>query len=308
MNHCFVILHYLAPEVTRPCIDRLLSLFPTQEIVVVDNASPDGSGQDLYEAYDEQEKVHFVFMEHNEGFAGGNNAGYRYAVENLDPDFVIVMNNDVLIEDGKFLEGVEREYAANAFAVLGPDIYSTAEGIHQSPIRLHPLDLKEATTLRRKFALKYKFFIYKYLTWNLKLLLHLATEPKAKEQEPDKAHEGCVLHGACYIFSKDFIAARPLAFNPATFLYCEEDILEFECRKQGLKMRYTPALKVLHLEDASTKAAFESEMKRQRMKYARLVESLDVLIGLMSVSKGTESSSGRAAHAGTLPEDKQWHS
>lgn len=283
MHITFVILHYLAADVTSNCIDSLLSNCGHEDIslVVVDNCSPDGSGASLAGKYSSENRVHFILLERNEGFARGNNAGYAYAVENLNPDFVVVMNNDVIIADSNFVKGIADEYSREPFAVLGPDIWAVAAGVHQNPIRLSPLNLHEVRVLRMKMAAKYRFFLYNYLSWNLKLMLGIAKRPGAGESDYARPHEGCVLHGSCLIFSRDFISERKCAFNPDTFLYTEEDILHLECSRASLVIRYTPGLKVVHLEDASTKAAFSSSYRRDRNKYRCLVQSLDVLSKLL---------------------------
>lgn len=283
MRYSFVILHYVAEDVTVKCVNTLLERFDSGDvdIVVVDNGSSNGSGAALESRYAGKENVHFLLLEKNLGFACGNNEGYRYAVENLNPDFVIVMNNDVMIEDGAFLEKIASEYASAPFAVLGPDIYSPNADVHQSPARLTPMSVEKARAFRRKFELKYRLFFYQYITWNLKLYLHLAKEHKACDADYTTQHTSCVLHGACYIFSKEFIQARQFAFNPSTFLYVEEDILAFECLRDGLVIRYNPDLRVVHLEDVSTNAAIRSACARKKMKYKYLGRSFDVLVKLM---------------------------
>ena len=279
----FVILHYLACATTQACIRTLLSTFGGDvHIVVVDNASPDGSGAKLREMFSSIPRVHFVLLESNLGFASGNNAGYRYAVENLSADFVVVMNNDVLIEDPSFADGIASEYRAKPFAVLGPDIYSPDAGLHQSPSLLRPMSRDLVVDRMRSIQKKNRCFLYHYMSWKLKIHFHLAQEKKPANSSFDVPHEDCVLHGACYVFSPDFIKARPReAFNPSTFLYCEEEILYWECRRQNLEMRYTPSLHVKHLEDRSTVAAFASDCRRTRMKQKRLEESLKVLLEVM---------------------------
>lgn len=283
MRFSFVILHYLVPDVTRRCLNCLIENFGGRDIsvVVVDNASPDGSGAKLKEEYSGEPRISFLLLDRNEGFAKGNNAGYRYAVDNFKPDFIIVMNNDVMVEDSGFVDGIAREYGRKPFAVLGPDIYSPAANWHQNPVRLKPMNLHEAKTLRAKMIAKYKFFAYNHFSWNLKLRLELAKQKSPVDPGSDTGHEGCVLHGACYIFSPDFIKARPMAFNPDTFLYVEEDILAYECAKASLPLRYTPELKVVHLEDAATNAAEHSDYKRKKAKYGRICDSLGILIKLM---------------------------
>ena len=135
--------------------------------------------------------------------------------------------------------------------------------------------------LRKKYACKNRHFFYNYATWNLKLAFRINKYPLPVDHDSANPHDDCVLHGACYIFSRDFTAARSVAFNPATFLYMEEDILQLECVRGGLKMRYSPALQVIHLEDASTRAAYGSVYKRTKFKCVKLVESLDIFIGML---------------------------
>ena len=283
MSFAFVILHYLVPDITCECIDLLLEL-PGAEavhVVVVDNASPDGSGKMLAGRYSADPRVCVISSKTNLGFAKGNNLGYEYAMQHFNPDFVVVMNNDLMVRDPHFIQKVEAEYAERPFAVLGPDIYSPAAGVHQNPVRLKGMNLQQVKHLRMKMNAKYRLHLWHYLSWNLKLMLGLAARSKAKNGPFEQAHEDCVLFGACYIFSRDFTKVRKHCFNPDTFMYTEEDILHYECMRDGLKMRYTPAIGVDHLEDLATNAAFSSPYLRSKIKYGRLVDSLDVLINLM---------------------------
>ena len=45
----FVILHYRAIEMTRTCVERIQALEGNNHIVIVDNASPNGTGRLLEE-------------------------------------------------------------------------------------------------------------------------------------------------------------------------------------------------------------------------------------------------------------------
>lgn len=283
MRYCFVILHYMARGVTRCCLDTLLRVLPGTEssIIVVDNGSPDGSGAELQKEYSDNPKVSFVLLKENIGFARGNNEGYKFAKNHFDPDFIIVMNNDILISDPSFLEKIASEYAEKPFAVLGPDIFVPLQDRHQNPARLQPMTKEEAVAIRKKYARKNRHFLYNYLTWNIKLALWLAKYPETEKPDHTIPHEDCVLHGACYIFSRDFISKRELAFNYRTFLYMEEDILQLECSRAGLKMRYSPVLQVTHLDDASTRAAYGSVYRRTKMKGRMMVESLGIFIDML---------------------------
>lgn len=284
MESAFVILHYLAYEMTVECVDNLLSRFRGQgvKVVVVDNGSPNGSGAMLRKRYAQEPDVDVLLLESNMGFARGNNAGYSYAVRTFDPEFVIVMNNDVLIDQDDFLDKVRSSYARNPFAVLGPDIYSPDADIHQSPAALTPMSLQQARALRDKIGKRFRHFCYRYCSWKIKLALGLAHEPGPIDRGLWKEyHDDAVLHGACYIFSKDFTQRREAAFCPDTFLFHEEDILSYECRKEGLPMRYDPDLQVRHLEDVSTSQMYRGAYARARMKARYELESMDILLRIM---------------------------
>ena len=69
---------------------------PANEIVIVDNASEDGSAEWLRERYP---SVRVLALEQNLGFGGGSNAGFEAAKN----DIVVLLNNDMRVEEG-FLE------------------------------------------------------------------------------------------------------------------------------------------------------------------------------------------------------------
>lgn len=281
MKYVFVVLHYMAAEVTTAAVGSILENFHWKDInvVIVDNFSPDGSGEMIREKYSADHRVHVVLLQRNEGFARGNNAGYRYAVEKLSPDYIVMMNNDVMIHDRNFLEKIHDEYLSSRFAVLGPDIYSPDGGVHQNPSRLIPLTPAQVSAI----AGNNRHFIYRQLIWKLKIKFHLVEIHSAtcSDNQYDSRHSGCVLHGACLIFSKDFIRARSNAFNPGTFMYMEEDILHFECTRDRLEMHYCPSLSVIHLEDASTKAAHKNNFRRKILQAGWMAKSAGVLADLM---------------------------
>lgn len=287
MKTSFVILHYLTFSMTSKCVDLLLDTFEHADIsiVVVDNGSPNGSGDLLKQRYSANAVVSVISLEKNLGFARGNNEGYIYAIAHDNPDYIVVMNNDVLINDRSFLSFIEREYDKSPFSVLGPDIYSPYTKVHQSPMRLALLTSEEVSETKSQCIKEYKdnsFLRYYYhlVTWNVKLFLKIAHRPTQAPLNNSTAHHphsDCVLHGACLIFSKDFIRKRQNAFNPATFMFAEEDILAHECHRDGLTMRYSPDMTVMHLEDVSTNAAIKHNRSRIRMKLKNTIDSMNVL-------------------------------
>jgi GT2 family glycosyltransferase len=81
------------------CLDALRAqTYPNIEVVLVDNASTDGSQAFVSERYPE---VRLLALDHNRGLTGGNNAGFRAA----QGEILISLNNDTEAEHG-FVEGL----------------------------------------------------------------------------------------------------------------------------------------------------------------------------------------------------------
>ena len=75
----FVILHYRAIDTTRSCVKSIRALAGDKHIVIVDNASPDGTGKQLAEEFAASPDVTVLLHGKNDGFARGNNVGVRCA-------------------------------------------------------------------------------------------------------------------------------------------------------------------------------------------------------------------------------------
>ncbi len=93
-----VVLNWCNERDTVACVESLLlqrsveaqAQEALQQIVLVDNASPDGSGARLAQRFPQ---LPFIQTGANLGYAGGNNAGIRWALER-GADWVLVLNND----------------------------------------------------------------------------------------------------------------------------------------------------------------------------------------------------------------------
>lgn len=83
---------------TRACVESCLSMDYEQfEVVIVDNASADGSGAVLAAEYADEDRVRVILNETNLGFAGGNNTGIDHALAS-GADYVWLLNNDTFVE------------------------------------------------------------------------------------------------------------------------------------------------------------------------------------------------------------------
>lgn len=262
----FVILHYIDVKMTVKCVNELAGSFSNNHIfiVIVDNCSPNNSGIALKEKYDECSYINVIINSSNLGFAKGNNVGYSWLRENIDCRYIGIINNDLLIKQNNIMEILEHESVNSQFAVLGPDIVSLKTGKHQNPVRNKGFTYKELLDYCNRLRKDNSFFLYYY--WRHKF--SRAIRSLKKGQKADETYKeyviNPVLHGACYFFSREFMDKRDYAFNAGTFMFFEEDILQYECLQLGLKLVYCPRIQVIHCEDVSTKKSIKNRYYREK--------------------------------------------
>lgn len=123
-----LILNYKAATETISCVESLLVHCPTLDhIVVVDNDSQDGSGEALkqWHAARALDNVTVLLNPQNNGYAGGNNYGLRWALDNLQATHFWIVNNDTYVESDAFtpllkaLESNDRQFVGSV--VLSAD-------------------------------------------------------------------------------------------------------------------------------------------------------------------------------------------
>ncbi len=278
---CFVVLHYMVEKETAVCVERLLALSQPKRIVIVDNASPNGSGKRLQQRYSGQKEVIVLLNEKNLGYAGGNNVGCAYAKEKYDPDYYVVMNNDVEIVQGDFISKIEEIGERENFDVLGPDIYSTSNKVHQSPKSLSNMTIEKAARLKKQYEAKRKSKIIVPLRCGLKQirLLKLFYERKKHWRiHWDRKYANVPLQGSCLIFSRAFMKKRAQAFFPGTFFYFESEILDYECQKAGMKVLYDPSLQVRHHQNVSTDATYKHTLERVHFMNEQNYQSISAFL------------------------------
>ena len=102
---------------TRMCLESLLANTegPNYEVIVVDNASTDGTPEYLRELAQLHLHVRLVLNDHNLGFAPANNQGLVLA----RGDVLALLNNDTIVPPG-WLSGLVRHLDDPAVGSIGP--------------------------------------------------------------------------------------------------------------------------------------------------------------------------------------------
>jgi GT2 family glycosyltransferase len=114
---CAIVLNWKGEEDTAACIESLLAQRDvTLEILVVDNASPDGSGARLHARFPQ---LPYLQTEANLGYAGGNNRGIEWAFAR-QADWVLVVNNDTVAEPDCVRRLLDAAASDSRVAALAP--------------------------------------------------------------------------------------------------------------------------------------------------------------------------------------------
>lgn len=276
MDIVFVVLHYGAIEETNKCIESIRKKIDTEsyKIIIIDNCSPDNSYTRLIEQYGANADIVLIRNAENLGFARGNNVGFLHAKKEYKPQFIVLMNNDIIILQNNIFEKIELAYEQYRFAVLGPMIVSGDGTIISNPMRKFLLTLRGVERAKKRYkrlSILNKLGIDN-LYQRIMGMIHPYT-PSISIEERIKDQVDVGLHGSFLVFSKEYIE-RFDGLDSRTFLYFEEDLLFLHMMRESMHTLYTPEICVFHSEDASTNAMCVNSRKKNAFVYRNRLESL----------------------------------
>lgn len=220
------------------------------EVIVVDNASSDGSADQVASRFPE---VCLIRSDVNWGYAKGNNIGF----EKSSGEFVLALNPDTVLAPDTLRQALEKLRENKEIAVLAPKLVGP-DGAVQSSVRGFPSMvgiLGDATGLGRLFPGSL-FDSYRLNSFDY--------------SEPQRAPQPM---GTFLLFRRSalervgdprrpFDESFPIFFN-------EVDLLE-RLHRAGLYAWYAPSIEIRHVGGASTKQARKSmiwESHRSLMRY-----------------------------------------
>lgn len=116
-----IVLCYNGINLTLDCLESLLSQnYTACEILVVDNASQDGTAETVRMAYPQ---IEVIATGENLGYVGGNNIGMQFAL-GRGADMVFLINNDTLLDRSCVSALVEALAANPHIGIIGPMVYT----------------------------------------------------------------------------------------------------------------------------------------------------------------------------------------
>lgn len=224
-------------ELLLSCLDTLRGA--QAEIVVLDNASEDGSADAVRERFPE---VRVLAQEFRAGFGANHNTVIRAT----DSRYVYVLNEDTTAPDWAFARIVAYLDAHPRVAALGPRLVYPDGRLQDSAWRF-PTPLVST--------------------------LGLLTVGKlgVKQSHGESAHGVDWVMGAALVLRREALQQVGL-FDEEFFLYSEEVDLQFRLRQAGWEVHYFPDATVVHHESQFSADIPErriNEMWRSRHRYWR---------------------------------------
>lgn len=281
MDIAFLILHYVVTELTCDAVEHIERNCDTEDyrIVIVDNASPNESFRELTRLYKDDSHVLLIKNEKNLGFAKGNNEGLKIIKDQLHPEFVVMLNNDVELLDKGLLKKLRKEYSESAFYIAGPRVELPDGVMTSNPFKLFIPTIKwlDYMIQKRKEEIFWsRMGLYEkvcpFLRGKLYKILHIFEPPQVPYAVIDnnkKPYEQRIydvaLSGCCLVFSGKFMEEYGL-LDESTFLGGEELLLYLNMIGSGKRMVYLPDIHIKHLESRSTKATEKKKGNERRCR------------------------------------------
>lgn len=227
-----IIVSYNARGHLEDCLRSLLSAPPVtpHEIVVVDNASTDGSARIVRDRFPH---VTVIEQPRNMGFAAGNNVGIRATSGTL----ILLLNNDTIVPAGAIDALVGRLLARPEVAVAGPRL---TDGNGRTELSFGRM-ISPFAELRQKLTLQ----MYRR---------NVAWVSRRVERDTQREHEVDWVSGACLLVRRED-AVKVGLLDERYFLYTEDVDFCAAIRATGRRVIFTPAAHVVHLGGRSRATA-----------------------------------------------------
>jgi hypothetical protein len=241
MKVSIIILNWNRKKDTVECLESIKKLQISNyelEIVVVDNASSDGSQKAVEQIFKTITKKNVsckqIRNKANLGFAAGNNVGMRHSLDS-GADYLLVLNNDTEVDKGlikKLLEVADKHTKAGA---ISPKIYF-AKGFEFHKSRYKSKDLGKVI-----------WYAGGDMDWDNVYGSNYSVDEvdKVDKGQFEKTKETDFATGAC-MFLRNKALEDVSLFDEKYFMYLEDADLSQRLKRKGWEVLYTPKTKIWH--------------------------------------------------------------
>ena len=234
-----VIVSYNTKRDLENCLRSLHAPPPaiSHEIVVVDNASTDGSAKAVRSQWPH---VRVIALDTNTGFARANNEGVRRTVSEL----ILLLNSDTVVPAGAVDRLVHALRELPGASIVGPRLVDEAGNPELSFGRM----MGPVNELRQKTIVRFA---------GRRRLVSMTSHPRLVDW----------VSGACLLVRRRDAEAAGL-FDERYFMYCEDVDFCATVRAKGGRVYFTPFAEVVHLRGRS--GASNRSATAQAYRYSQL--------------------------------------
>lgn len=243
-----IVINYRSPELTiRFVIEECVKIQEEHVVIVVDNASTEESFDKLKHTLPD---AVILRSAENQGFARANNQGSNYAIKEYHPEFILFTNNDISFRDSNVVDALISEMRKHPeVGIMGPQVLGL-DGKRQSP------------NADKSFAQRFL-----WPTWGKMLYKKATLNRKTYRDYKVNAQEGtCGWVSGCFFIVSTDSFEQVGGFDPATFLYGEEQILTARFARVGKSVYFFPRVTVIH-EQGATSNKYYASLKLRLMEF-----------------------------------------
>lgn len=212
------------------------------EIIVVDNASTDGSRQIFSDLLETKDNFHYYYSETNLGFGKANNIGFDLA----RGKYTLILNPDTLIEP-------------NTLQVMY-DYMESNPDIGTSGCKVLNLDGSFQSACRRGFPTPWASFCKLFGLQRLFPNSRLFAKYNLSYLNEDDTNDIDALIGA-FMFTRTDVLKRINGFDESFFMYGEDLDLCYRIKEAGYRVSYYPKTTIIHFKGESSKRSTLNETK-----------------------------------------------
>ncbi len=237
MKLSIIIVNYNTYFLTKQTVESVIKKEQPYdyEIVLVDNASVDGSIEALEETFSEeieQKLIHIIRNTANLGFSKANNIGMREA----KGEYILLLNSDTEVEGDCLEECLKRMEVDSQLGALGCKVVLADGTLDHACKRGFPTP---------------KASLYYFMKWDKKDPIKYG-QYAALHLGEDEVGEVDVLTGAFMLMPKRVLDEVGL-LDEDFFMYGEDIDLCYRIKEGGYKILYYPKEKIIHHKGGSSK-------------------------------------------------------
>ncbi|NJE06963.1 glycosyltransferase family 2 protein [Thermococcus sp. M39] len=214
-------------------VNKPIKVFEISE----DEARQGQFNRPFYEKYDVNRRMILIKNKDNYGFAGGNNIGMRFALSVLNPDYILLLNNDTVVDPNFLTELVKVAESDDKIGIVGPKIYYYDYNGRSDVISFTGADI----ILWKGIEKRYGYGEIDNGQWD-------------KHMSVDK------VEGSCMVIKRT-VFQKVGFLDENFFAYWEETDLCFRAKKREFETIYIPKARIWHKESASFKKYVISSLR-----------------------------------------------